>query len=362
MKSKTILLLAGLTVWVLAPMALVLSVPNLLGSSESTPEAQTAPFVASEGTNSTPVDVALLWSAPEPVLAPNWTGTVDQIQVTTGDTVSHGTPLLRIDGISRIAWHTPGAFWRPLGLGDSGDDVVMLQEALNSSSYSAEVDGTFDRNTLAAVRKLAKDLGIPNASTIGLFSPEWVVRLPIPAARIAKVNVAIGQHAPGAGSEVFELAPELAAGYVLNGGSVPTEAELTGDLLLAENTVQLEQNSEVTTFSGLVLATNLADSSVAADSLVALRSEVQPGQPVVLAQHILKGTQTAYPVPPSAIRVDQSGASCVFLQDSPAQTTSPTAVLVDILGSQYGVTRVSPHSEPPASSVYLINAGEGSCT
>ena len=55
----------------------------------------------------------------------------------------------------------------PVQSGDSGEDVVLVQEALIAAGYEVAVDGVFGRETDAAVRAFQSDEGLVVDGVVG---------------------------------------------------------------------------------------------------------------------------------------------------------------------------------------------------
>lgn len=84
-----------------------------------------------------------------------------------GETVRAGQLLVVISGRPYIGLSGPLASYRDLQLGDSGDDVTLLQRALSDAGYSTRATGTVTRGTINAARRLFKAHGfdLPAADT-----------------------------------------------------------------------------------------------------------------------------------------------------------------------------------------------------
>lgn len=79
--------------------------------------------------------------------------------VAGGSAVSSGSVLTEVNGRPVFAAQSPFAFYRDMGFGDHGPDVTQLQTVLASLGYSANVDGQFGAQTVAAVNGWYQDNG-----------------------------------------------------------------------------------------------------------------------------------------------------------------------------------------------------------
>lgn len=94
-------------------------------------------------------------------------GVVTASDLAVGAEVLSGTAVLRVNGRPIIVLTGPFALYRDLTLGDSGDDVVMLQHALVDAGHlRATPDGRFGPRTAAAVRALYRSVGFDAPSMV----------------------------------------------------------------------------------------------------------------------------------------------------------------------------------------------------
>lgn len=84
---------------------------------------------------------------PAPLLAPAWTGLVEEVNVHVGDPIRSGDPVVVVDGIARIAVRTDRPFARRLTPGDRGVDVDQLNRWLTSIGHEAGDDDRFGSAT-----------------------------------------------------------------------------------------------------------------------------------------------------------------------------------------------------------------------
>lgn len=79
---------------------------------------------------------------------------VTETPFTPGDTVSAGDIVVRINGRPVFLLSSPFPFYRDLGVGDEGPDVLALQNNLIHLGYLSNADGRFGPATATAVARL----------------------------------------------------------------------------------------------------------------------------------------------------------------------------------------------------------------
>lgn len=92
-------------------------------------------------------------------------GVVTRQGIPAGDTLSSGQVVTWVNSRPVIA--LPGTFplYRDLYVGDQGDDVRLLQQALSDLGYGIAIDGALGRATAAAVQELYTAVGAPAPTT-----------------------------------------------------------------------------------------------------------------------------------------------------------------------------------------------------
>ena len=81
-------------------------------------------------------------------------GTVSETLCMPGQAVESGKRLLSVDGKPVIALHTDTPLYREIGTGDTGPDVLALQQELARLGYNAEGNGTYGWRTKDGVNQL----------------------------------------------------------------------------------------------------------------------------------------------------------------------------------------------------------------
>nr|WP_225752323.1 hypothetical protein [Pseudoclavibacter sp. Marseille-Q3772] len=251
--------------------------------------------------------------------------------------IKSGEEVLRLNEQPYTALHTKTPLWRPLKLGDTGNDVRALRDALIDLGNEIEPGETVDSVLIDKVRELTH-VGPGNDVPV-----QRLIWLPAPAAAVRECTAPLGQTvAPDeplitfAGtfeSITFEPVERPLEGdrtLEIGGTGVPVRAkELTEGQLSAETITRL--NNE--------------------NALLSQLSQLGEDDPAMTVQASLNTPVTAYSLPPAAvIPIDlQHGKVC----------TSHGIQEVEILGNELGSTIVR-SSSPLDTSVKRPN-DDGSC-
>ena len=192
-----------------------------------------------------PVDVEIGISGGVDIVAPGWSGTVTEVSVTSGNTITSGTIIAKIDGIGRMAFHSSSPFFRPISRGDSGQDVDELGAMLVALGLMDSYDGLADRAMIAAVRELGDSLGVPDSARIESFDPAWCVFLPVPEVTVDEVSMSAGGLAPTQGQEILTSRPTIASvvlspDQALGSGTSPMRVEVAGLKLPVDESLAVE--------------------------------------------------------------------------------------------------------------------------
>lgn len=142
-----------------------------------------------------------------PLLAPAWTGLVEEVGLRVGEPLRSGDTVAVIDGLPRLAAATGRPLRRSLVPGDRGQDVTDLNGWLASRRYEADAGDRFGRATRRGVLALRRDLGL--AANVDEFDPAWLVFLAAPEVTVRSTTLQAGAPAPGAGTAIAELEPQI---------------------------------------------------------------------------------------------------------------------------------------------------------
>jgi peptidoglycan hydrolase-like protein with peptidoglycan-binding domain len=95
-------------------------------------------------------------------------GVVTKVPV-TGDVITRGQPVYRVDNAPVVLMYGDTAAYRTLAPGSTGPDVRQLEDNLQALGYAGfPVDNTYTSATTTAVRRWQKALGLPQSGQVEL--------------------------------------------------------------------------------------------------------------------------------------------------------------------------------------------------
>lgn len=293
------------------------------------------------------------------------TGFVTGVFVSRGDRLRDGTPVVGIDGVTRIAERGGIPLYRDLRVGDSGDDVGRLRQLLRNAGYLKERDArssVFDRALENGVAAFQRRLGV--RSNAAVFQAANVIYAPAEFGVVASLEATLGRQIavgdvlvtdqarvehldastmPGADTTLMSAAgpfrlSRAGASVVIDSLSHPTVRDLrTVETLVTttSDTVPTKSQSGATT-------------TLTLDAVHA--ALVHPRQ---------FGT-----VPVSAIATDAQGKSCVFVLPTGRGSTAVPAVIDSVTpdSGTVGVALVDPSLIGRAILVYAPASERATCT
>lgn len=234
-----------------------------------------------------PVDVHIGISRGVDILAPGWSGTVTEVSITNGDTITSGTIIAKIDGVGRMAFHSSSPFFRPISQRDSGQDVDELGAMLVSIGLMDSYAGLADRAMIAAVRELGDSLGVPNSDKIQSFDPAWVVFLPLAELTVDEVHMLAGGLAPAQGQPIMTSQPTVA--------SVTLSPDQ--DLVPGTSPIRVEVAGLTLPVGGSLAVEDLLDYESAKTLINAVSTDKLPSSGVVKGQLVVSHANDAVEVP-----------------------------------------------------------------
>lgn len=259
------------------------------------------------------------------LIAPEWSGVVTSVEVSSGDAIATGDPLLSVDRVTRVAVASDMPFHRELGNGSRGRDVEALERLLVALGlFDEEPDEIFTRTTAMAVRAFESTLGVDPPT--GVFSPSLVMWMPTEPLVVGEVLVSVGSPVPGAGSAIVRAVPRVISAELVTGEGAPVSFE--GDRVLEV------EGREVAIISGGSAITDEVAEAIW-DSRTPLGSDVAGGAVMIPATLRLPEPVEVWAVASSAVMVDMEGAfSCVWVEDGDA------LIPIDVtpVGGTLGVT------------------------
>lgn len=308
--------LAAGTLSIVIALALNWAAARSVAEFNASTSAPTAKVVELDYAASTPVSVRVSTVA-RTVQYHGIGGLVTGVFISEGNEVNSGYPIMQIDGVNVVAVTSENSFYRDLTIGSVGDDVLALQEFLQSLGlYSGATDGEFGAITAAAVKAFQESIGARGGD--GVFRPGYVVRMP--SDRMVPTEVLIAQDqaiAPGTAilkSLAMDGAPAL------------------------QSVVQVPDGDYSITVSGATFRARSSDGEWITqidDATTFLTEALSPDSVETTGLHALQGTalQTqatpALSIPPAALIMGEQGAYCVAVPG----LSGSTIVRVQLIGA-----------------------------
>ncbi len=256
-------------------------------------------------------------------------GLVTAIYVEAGDSVSSSTPILAVDALPVVGWHTPAPFHRSLVEGDRGIDVQMLADILISTGilFSGDKQVTYFDSTLAdAVFSFNQRFELSDSSD---FDHTKIVWLPSDPVWIASSDVQIGQELFGRTSG-FTTRPELLAANLRDFSKQLSSWEQTWIVLPDGTEIALNDEGQVpsTALSALeaVVATGVDALSVRVEQRLGNVSLV----PVTAVQRSAAGTACIYTSTQKVQNVDIVGGEAALVYLAPIIEAEVLANPIDL--------------------------------
>ncbi|AIZ15182.1 peptidoglycan-binding protein [Bifidobacterium catenulatum] len=253
-------------------------------------------------------------------------GTVSETLCTPGQTFESGTRLLSVDGRPIIALHTDTPLYREIGTGDSGPDVLALQQELARLGYNAEGNGTYGWRTADGVRQLFSRAGKTNPD--GRIGPADVAWLPQTSATPTQCTAGLNMSLAD-GAEIMKTGGQLIA------VTFPTPANLSeGKRTFTLFGVKTSLDADgIGKTGGRISDQKFLDQIQASDgykTTLADQGGKKPTATLALEQPI-----DTTKVPPSAITGQNGTHACV-------SSDGKQAIPVTVIGSALGATLVQP--------------------
>lgn len=322
----------ALLVGVVAP--LVAAVWTIRSSrSEFVPEAQEhwAPVTETLGGLETNVAVLIDWRKIATAPAPAWSGLVEEVFIQPDDTVTTGTPIARIGGITRIASSVATPIGRPLQRGDSGADVQSLNETLAALGFESGVGDTFNAATARGVKALASELGAGNVTS---FDPAWLVFLADGEGIVATTSLKLGRPAPAPGDNVIMLTSVALRAKVVGANDAPSDSEEAPvDFDAVRSSIEVPAGSHLRV-GGAEFRTE-ADGMIGDADLTVLTEKLDLGQSLLPAVMSRDLGDRVFQIPTAAVFSGPTGKTCVHTRQGNSHVTP-----VEVVDSYVGATFV----------------------
>lgn len=353
--------------WIVVPVA----VASWVISQERSSVTQMSvpvwiPATATGDTVTHATTVVTVWEPANQIIAPAWAGLIQSVILSPGDDVSTGTPVLVVDGVTRLAVNSTIPFSRTLERGDTGPDVAALNAVLIALDRPASDGATFGAATAASITSLAVAIGAGETAT---FDPSWFLYLPVASGVAATLSLDIAAPVPPPGTTVVTLQQHLLAARAVpqeavssDGASSQTgsDADVSGGtqppaIDPSQYYTDLPEGTTVRV-GEQDLGSVATDGALGADALAALSALSSLGDTSssavidgALVEPLPGGSTT---VPADAVVTGPDGTMCVLIRGSP-HPKPMHIVVIDSFIDESTITGVTPGTEvlidPPAT-------------
>ncbi len=281
--------------------------PNRLTGTTLKPVALSVPVQTTSGSDSTVVALNMVWHGGTMLRAPDWQGLVSSVPIGPGSPITDGTVVATVAGIDRIAVGSPAPFYRPIGPGVSGGDVLELRTALTALGYTnLGSSSSYDAALGGAIRELYKKLSGQGAGSGGVFQPSWFVWLPGGSLVVGKVSLTVDTPAPSGGAPVITGVETLSSATVVPASGQGLGGQSSGPL-------PSSPAGRVLVVLGVARPFSLTSGwQVTSGGLSALGAALPVGQTQVGASVRLASQARYASVPNSAVSLGAAGQACVW--------------------------------------------------
>lgn len=264
------------------------------------------------------LNAAVQWQQVD-VITGSSSGIVTEIAFDAGSMLEEGAILYSVDLRPTVAIRGSTPSFRDLRIGLAGDDVQQLQEFLIASGFlTGDADGTFGRETDAAVRRWHRSLGVAagghDAGTVLRSDVVYIPTLPVRATPGDGLRVGAPLPEGSEVAKVFSESPqftvELSDSQValVTPGCAVTLNSRFGMWGGVVDSVFAASNGE----AGYAVLGSLGPNPICGDDCASLPVD----DPVVIAADVvIVPEQTGIVVPVAAIVTTAGGETGVILED-----------------------------------------------
>lgn len=331
-------IVAGMLVWISFPILVFYWASARASETPLRQESSVwvAPTPAGPTLEST-IGVAVEWGQGPSLRAPSWTGLLQRVDITEGQKIEHGMPVVLVDGIVRQAWQTALPFARFISSGDSGADVTALKAALAKLGYAVTEGDRLDWRTLLAVRGFASSIGVPGSRDLTAFDPGWVIFLPEPITA-GQILLTVGTLAPATGDELV-TGRERVSDAVFTSAAIVEQLEASDVAIEIDRDVPVASRVAVDSDEFLTIAESRLTPSTSdatrpdSISLETLSLLLRPQTTGTTARLSSPAPTGSWILPAAAIYIASSGKTCLLVKDNDEPRAMPVEVLSESDGS-----------------------------
>ncbi|MCJ1685926.1 peptidoglycan-binding protein [Rathayibacter sp. VKM Ac-2927] len=280
-------------------------------------------------------------------------GTITALDCAPGTAIDSWGSVLAVNGSRLLSIATATPLYRDLRVGDTGDDVLALQNELRRLGHAVRADGVLGRTSVKLVDTRLRELGA--ATEPDGIARESLVWLPSPSAQVTGCSVELGATVES-GAAIAELESTVLAAAV---------DPIPGDLLPGERVVLVAEHRLAVDGLGAIRSAEdlrlLRSSAEFEQAVRAVGSGAGGGASIVggTATVVLDATlELAQPietwaVPPAAIYALEGRHGCVL--------AGGEGVAVEVVASELGKSFVRFASPEPPARISTAPERTGGC-
>ncbi|MDR0366220.1 MAG: peptidoglycan-binding protein [Bifidobacteriaceae bacterium] len=340
----------GAAVWCLAPAgAYWLLSERSQAVSFDEPVAVDGEVRSNDGGSIRDVELVLTWRSPTALVAPDWTGLVQEVVAEPGGLLSSGDVVARVAGVDRMACASAYPMEGTVASKDKGQDVEVLQQCLTLFGYDLSADkGAYGKATERAVEEWSRKTGALSQNGT-VFEAAWLVYLPEESYPLASVDLKVAAPAPPAGTPMATAKPSLSRAVVASAdgphksGALDEDGEAEGPAreVAPEELVTAEEDESLL-IGSVTLGLTEDRTEVAPDSLAVLSAEVAANAASVSASLRRTGGVGEFLVPAAAVVATSGGTTCVLRVDGNALEPVAVKVVGEVSGNSIITGALSP--------------------
>ncbi|ROQ16142.1 hypothetical protein EDF54_1023 [Rathayibacter sp. PhB93] len=285
-------------------------------------------------------------------------GTITALDCVPGTAIDSWGSVLAVDGSRLLSIATVTPLYRDLRVGDTGDDVLALQNELRRLGHAVRADGVLGQTSVKLVDTRLRELGA--ATEPDVIARESLIWLPSPTAQAAGCSVELGTTVES-GAVIAELESPVTAAAV---DPVPADL-LPGEriALVAEHRLTVDGLGAIRSAEDLRLLRSSAEferavravGSSAGGSASAPSGSAAGGAATVVLDATLELAEPieTWAVPPAAIYALEGRHGCVL--------AGGEAVAVEVVASELGKSFVRFASPEPPARISTAPERTGGC-
>lgn len=252
--------------------------------------------------------------------------------------LSTGTPVIDIDGITVVAAYASTPYYRPIAVGDSGPDVDALRTIVAEGGHYGDREpdaGEFSWQDRRAARSFMERLGWPDAGRLSSIPTSPLLWLPEESFADARLLVGLGEYVdPGAA--VVESGIELDSISLVS----PVLADASRYVFTSRDGLSVDLGAVSAELDRLTAALAYDQLRAASEGGLEIDGTIR-----------LRDPRIAWTAPSAAITLDPPNGACALFSQGPGE---PFVRQVDIVGGGLDVAEIEPMAGLDAGGLSVV--------